>query len=211
MPIRRRLWRVFPVLVCVVIYELFLATPAGPRSLRAFDPDRTADLEVDMWRVYYAHRNVHLFADLVTMLHEENRYPWSTATIAAFHLARAASTFATERSGYDALLPDLASAYTTARDWTHASFDPAAVAHAELAWWKARRVDGENSPEQVGGLIADENALLFEVPRERVLAASILRAQAGRRRDDGGANADWATISTLLHESYHQLHDAVNH
>jgi hypothetical protein len=47
------------------------------------------------------------------------------------------------------------------------------------------------APEHVGALIADENALLYGVPRERVLAASVLRARAGRLRDEGGERADW--------------------
>jgi hypothetical protein len=207
----RRLFRiVLLALLAGGIYVLFFRTPPGPRSMRAFDPDRTADLEVDMWRVYYEHRNVHLFTDLVTMLHEQYRYPWYKAGLAGFHLARAASGFATTHQDYEQFLPDLEAAYAIARDWTGSSFDPKAVANAELAWWVARRIEGQNSPEQVGGLIADENALLFSVPRAQVLEASVLRARAGRLRDDGGENADWNAVSDLLHQSYRKLHDAVN-
>ena len=61
----------------------------------------------------------------------------------------------------------------------------------------------------MGGLIADENALLYEVPRERVLQASILRAAAGKLRDQGGSQADWTEVSRLLHRSYKALHAAV--
>jgi len=87
------------------------------------------------------------------------------------------------------VLPDLIAAYTIERDWLHAGFDPVAVARAELAWWVARRVPGQNSAEQVGALIPDENALLYEVPRDRVLEASTVRARrqiARRRRRAGG-------------------------
>ena len=186
-----------------------LAAPAGPRSLRAFEPDRVADLELDMWQAYYAHQRLRLFSDLVTTLHEQNRYPWAKAIGASFHLARAAATFADLRSNYDQVLPDLERAYATTKEWTRANFDPAVVARAELAWWVARRLPGQNSPEHVGALIADENALLYDVPRERVLQASILRARAGKLRDDGGEAADWATASQLLHQSYRELHMAV--
>ena len=196
------------VVVGLTYWGCFL-TPPGPRSLRTFDADRVADLEVDMWQAYYRKERVHLFRDLVTMLHEQNRYPWSKSVRAAFYLARAAARFAEIHADYDSLLPDLERAYTIERDWMSASFDPAKVARAELAWWVARRVTGQNSPEQVGGLIADENAMLYGVPRDRVLEASVLRARAGRLRDDGGANADWATVSSLLHQSYRALHAAV--
>lgn len=194
----------------LVVYALFVATPPGPRTLRDFDPDRTAELEVDMWKAYYQKRNVRLFWDLVTLTHEQYRYSWARAGHASFHLARAAARFAGMRSNYETVLPDLESAYTIARDWTGESFDPKAVAKAELAWWVARRVPGQDSPEQVGGLIADENALLYNVPRERVLEASILRARAGRLRDDGGDQADWAEVSRLLVQSFRSLHAAIH-
>jgi hypothetical protein len=191
------------------LYGVFIATPDGPRSLRAFEPDRTAELELDMWQAYYSGRNVRLFADLVTLNHDQYRYTWARASQVGFHLARAASTFAKIRSDYEQVLPDLEKAYAIARDWTQATFDPKAVARAELAWWVARRVPGQDSPEQVGGLIADLNALLYGVPRDRVLNASILRARAGKLRDEGGDRANWAEVGRLLQESYRALHAAV--
>jgi hypothetical protein len=190
-------------------YFVFVATPMGPRSLRAFDPARTADLEVDMWKAYYAKENVRLFHDLLTLTHEQYRYPWFKAGRASVLLARAAARFGNLRGDYEQVLPDLERAYAIARDWTGSPFDPAAVARAELAWWVDRRAPGRNAPEQIGRLIAEENSLLYGVPLERVLAASTLRARAGWLRDQGGEHADWAEVSRLLHESFRQLHAAV--
>jgi hypothetical protein len=187
-----------------------LRAPSGPRSLTAFDPERMADLETDMWQAYYRHENLRLFRGLVRMLHEQYRYSWGRAVVAGFHLARAARTFGDARGDYERVLPDLERAYTISKNWTGAAFDPSAVARAELAWWIARRIPGQDSVEQVGGLIAAENALLFDIPRDRVLAASTLRAQAGRLRDEGGDHADWPTVLALLHRSYRDLHAAVN-
>jgi hypothetical protein len=174
-----------------------------------FDPDRTAALELDMWQAYYAKDRVRLFRGLVTLLHEQNRYSWAQSLHAAFHLGRAASRFGDMRADYESVLPDLESAYRIARDWTDARFEPAAVARAELAWWIARREPGRDSPEQVGALIADEYALLYEVPRDRVLSAGLLRARAGRLRDEGGAEANWDAVSRLLVQSYRELHSAL--
>src|SRR5207247_2318796 len=109
------------------------------------------------------------FGLLVTMLREQYHYSWATATIQGFHLARAAATFGDATEHYEAVLPDLEAAYTSAKNWMHAGFDPRLVARAELDWWVARRIPGRNSPLQVGGLIADEYALLYETPRDRVL------------------------------------------
>ena len=177
--------------------------------MRAFEPDRIADLEVDMWQAYYNHGNFRLFRGLIVTLREQYHYSWAKATIAGFRLARAARTFGDARSNYEVVLPDLERAYSIAKDWTSSRFDPADVARAELAWWVARRIPGQNSPENVGRLIAAENALLFDVPQDKVLVASMLRARAGRLRDEGGVNADWRAVSRLLHESYRELHAAV--
>jgi len=197
------------LLAAGLVYFVGIRTPPGPRSLRVFDPDRMADLETDMWKAYYRKEKVRLFGLLVTMLHEQNRYPWAKAVRAGFHLARAAATFGEAGGDYDRVLPDLERAYTIARDWNRAGFDPREVARAELAWWSVRRRPGENSVEQIGALIADEYALLYEVPRECVLAAAEQRARAAALRDRGGMEADWDAVARLLRESYRQLRSAV--
>lgn len=206
---RRRTWLALLALAAATMTYVLVAAPAGPRSLRDFDPDRTAALELDMWQAYYAKDRVRLFRGLVTLLHEQNRYSWGRALQAGFYLARAAARFGDLRADYDQVLPDLERAYTIERDWLGAGFDPTAVARAELAWWVARRVPGQDTAEQVGALIAFENALLYEVPAERVLAASVLRARAGRLRDQGGDYADWTQVGSLLRQSFHELHAAV--
>jgi hypothetical protein len=188
---------------------VLLRAPGGPRSLRVFAPDRMAQLELQMWQAYYRKEKVRLFALLVTMLHEQNRYSWARALQAGTHLARAAATFGDARSGYEQVEPDLAIAYRIARDWTGAGFDPAQVARAELAWWVARRTPGEQAPGNVGRLIASEYALLYEAPVERVAEAGLLRAEAGALRDEEGAQADWDRLGQLLRASYRSLHAAL--
>src|SRR5689334_17606041 len=152
---RRRRWVAGGVLTAAVVYALFLHTPPGPRSIREFDPDRVAALEVDMWQAYYDKRNVALFLDLMILLREQRRYPWASAATEGFYLARPAARFARMTDGYEAVLPDLEHAYAMAKEWTGATYDPAAVARAELAWWVARRDPKAQSPENVGRLIAD--------------------------------------------------------
>lgn len=158
-----------------------------------------------MWQSYYAKERVRLFGLLVTMLHEQYRYSWATATAEGFHLARAAATFGDLRDNYDVVLPDLESAYARAKSWTDASFDPKSVARAELAWWVARRIPGRNSSEQIGALIADEYALLYETTPAVVQEAALLRAQAGTIRDAQAGNPDWDRIARLLRQSYREL------
>lgn len=205
-----RPWLVLAAVLLAVLVYAGLKAPTGPRSLRTFNADRMADLETDMWQAYYRKENARLFRGLVTLMREQYRFSWVQAAITAFYLARPASRFAVARSDYDAVLPDLERAYARIGAWMGADFDPAAVARAELAWWVARRVPGQESPENVGRLIADENALIFGVPSATVLEPSVLRARAGRLRDEGGERADWPTVARLLHDSYRALHQAVN-
>ena len=204
---RRHFGRIAIVVAILLAFAIAFAVtpPRGPRSMRVFNPDRLADLEVRMWQAYYAKERARLFGLLVTMLHEQYRYSWAVATIEAFHLARAAATFGDLRSGYEVVLPDLEAAYSTAKSWLRAGFDPRAVARAELAWWIARRIPGQNSPEQIGGLIADEYALLYETDRRGVLNAARLRAEAAALRDAEAQNPDWDTIGRLLQQSYRDL------
>ena len=192
--------------LCAFLAALALTPPRGPRSMRQFDPARLADLEVrHVAGVLREESASRLFTLLVTMLHEQYRYSWATATIEAFHLARAAATFGDLRGGYEVVLPDLEAAYATAKSWTGRGFDPRAVARAELAWWVARRVPGRNSPEQVGS-----------PDRRRVRAA--VRDAAGSRAGRGalagggggvarraGRTAGLGDDRSLLLQSYRDL------
>ena len=197
------------LVVATIGYQLAVSAP-GPRSLRRFDPDRTADLELRMWQAYYAKENVRLFGLLVTMLREQYHYSWATAVAEGYHLARAAATFGNARANYEVVLTDLEAAYSTARNWLHAGFDPREVARAELAWWVARRIPGEDGPDHVGSLMAEEYALLYEVPRPLVTRAAILRARAGALRDRQASRPDWDTIGRLLRDSYRDLRLALS-
>ena len=143
------------------------------------------------------------------MLREQNHYSWADAMHEGFFLARAAATFGDARTHYESVLPDLESAYRIAQNRSHAGFDPRTVASAELAWWVARRVPGQNDPEQVGLLMADAFALLYEVPRARVETAALLRARAAAARDAEAERPDWSAVGLLLRQSYRHLHLAV--
>ena len=206
---RRTIWLAVPAGLLAFVLAFALVPPSGPRSIRQFNPGRLADLELRMWKAYYAKERARLFGLLVTMLHEQYRYSWATATRQAFYFARAAATFGDLHENYEQVLPDLERGYATAKSWLSAGFDPKAVARAELAWWVARRVPGQNSAEQVGRLIAEEYALLYETSVERMAEAALLRATAAKLRDDQAAQPDWERIKQLLDASYRELSAAL--
>jgi hypothetical protein len=204
------------VVLAAIYWAVAVRAPSGPRSLRVFDADRLAELEVGMWQAYYDKQKSHLFRLLVTMLREQYHYSWQKAAIAGYHLARAAATFGEATGDYDRVLPDLEAAYTIARDWTDAKFDPAAVARAELSWWTARRDPasgtGATKNRAVAERMIDLYALLYDAPRDRVAEAARLRVEAADLRDRGAdarTEVDWKGVSYLLHQSYRSLHAAV--
>ena len=184
--------------------------PGGPRSARIFDPDRVADLELEMWRAYYQRQHARLFQLLVTLLHDQLHFSWGRASEAAGYFAKAASRFAELHGGYEAVLPSLERGYELEKRWSGAHFDVEKVAKAELAWWAARRDAGTRSRENVGRLIGEMYAQFYEVPFADVAEAGRLRAEAATVRDRTAKEPDWETISTLLHRSYRSLHSACN-
>jgi hypothetical protein len=207
---RAKWWAVGGVATLVVLVAYLATAAPGERSLRRFDADRVADLDLRMWQAYYAKERTRLLVLLVTMLREQYHYSWATAVIEGFYLARAAATFGDARSDYERVLPDLEQGYRTAKSWLGAGFDPAAVARAELAWWVARRTPGQNSPAQVGQLMAHAYGLLYEVPPSRMTTAATLRAEAAALRDAQAAQPDWPRIRELLERSYRELYTALS-
>lgn len=227
-------WVLVVVALAAIYWAVAVRAPSGTRSLRVFDPDRLAQLEVGMWQAYYAKQKFTLFRLLVVMLREQYHYSWQKAVVAGYHLAKAAATFgdgeaepggsprARPNGDYDRVLPDLEAGYTIARDWTGATFDPAAVARAELSWWTARRDpasgSGADKNRVVAARMTELYALLYDAPRERVAEAARLRVEAADLRDRGADRADfdrdprgvdWKGVSFLLHQSYRALHDAI--
>ena len=215
-------WVLVVVALAAIYWAVAVRAPSGTRSLRVFDPDRLAELEVGMWQAYYAKQKFTLFRLLVVMLREQYHYSWQKAVVAGYHLAKAAATFGDATGDYDRVLPDLEAGYAIARDWTGATFDPAAVARAELSWWTARRDPasgtGADKNRVVAARMTELYALLYGAPPERVAEAARLRVEAADLRDRGADRADfdrdprgvdWKGVSFLLHQSYRALHDAV--
>jgi hypothetical protein len=200
-----RTWLLVSLLVVAGLLAVSLVPPSGGANARSFDPDRVANLELRMWQAYYAKERLRLFGLLVVTLREQYRFSWAGATVTAFRLAKAAAAFGDATGNYERVLPDLVTAYEAIQDRTGESFSPPAVANAELAWWVARRVPGQDSPENVGRLIAEEYAAFYREPLNEMLEAGALRARAAALRDSQASRPDWSTIERMLTSSYRSL------
>lgn len=205
------------------VFWLVAVRAPGDRSMKNFDPDKLADLEVGMWKAYYAKEKLTLFRLLVESLREQYHYSWVKAVAVGYRWAKAAATFGDATGDYDRVLPDLEAGYATAQKWTGAHYDPAEAARAELSWWTARRdpASGTGAAKNrvVAARMSDAYAIVYEVPRERIEEAARLRVEAADLRDRGGdaappggdrnASVDWKSVGWLLHQSYRSLHAAL--
>ncbi|HET9370423.1 MAG TPA: hypothetical protein VFO19_09250 [Vicinamibacterales bacterium] len=185
-------------------YMLFVSVPEGDRTLRAFDPARLAELERDVLEANDAKQHVRLYFAMAVMLREQDRYTWAKALDAGFHRARAMVAFRTTRTHVeDQLLPDLERVYQIEREWTNASFDPKAVARAEIVSWMARRRPELSNEDYISSLIAERDGLRYETSAAAVSGSSQLQARAALLIDAG--NPDWRLIGSLLKDAYGTL------
>lgn len=192
------------VLMLLTAGAWFLFRSKGP------DPKVIAAAETRMWQAYYAADPLRLHGELVTLLQAQFNLTPADAHGVAQSLSLAAWKFETSRENYEALvLPDLEAAFGELKRVTKRSFDPKQAARAELAWWVARRTPGQDSAQQVGQGIGQVYAILYGQDRPGFAEAGVLRAEAGRLRDQGGAACDWQQVEALLQRSYRVLTKAI--
>lgn len=200
----RRAWWAWIVLATMLVAGAFLCWFVFSRP--TVDLAKVARAEARMWQAYYDGDRTQLALLLVSLLRNQYGLSLPEAKEAGERLAGAAMKFHAARGDYENVaLGDLVDAYRVIARATGRSFDPEAVARAELAWWVARRTPGQNSVEQVGEKIAELYALLYGGDLFAFHDAGLLRAESARLRDTGGKNADWPRFEALLLQSYGEL------
>jgi len=171
-----------------------------------FDPARVAGSETRMWQCYYSGRGQEMGMEMIALMREQFGVSLKTAYEVCEPMARGAMAFHGNGGGSgDKILPFLEQSYARLAQACGRDWDAHALAEAELAWWVARRTPGEDSPEQVGALIAGLYGLMYGSMNEDIERAGLLRAQAAALRDEGRDNADWAGVEALLVDSYTAL------
>jgi hypothetical protein len=186
------------VLLVAAAVAAFWAYRHRPR----FDADAIARAETQMWQAYYAHDPVALYRGLVRMLDGQFGLSAVEAASIARNLASAAVLFQEGANHESQVMPALEAAYSQLKKDAGGSFDPREAARAELDWWAARRIQGQDSVENVGEKIAKLYAVLYGKDRPAFHEAGLLRAKAANLRDRGG---DWNEIERLLRQSYGAL------
>lgn len=190
------------LILVVIVYRTLFAHPA-------FNPDKVAHAETEMWKAYYTGNQTKLAVELMSLFRNEYGLSLPEAARIGKLYTQAAIKFQAAQGDYDrAALPDLIQAYTALKRASNASYDAEAAARAELAWWVARRTPGQNSAEQVGRKITALYVLLYGHNDASLQSSGLLRARAATLRDVGGQEPDWAQVEDLLRQSYRALQGA---
>ena len=169
-----------------------------------FDPAQVAASETRMWQAYYEGRGADLGVEMLVLMRTQFGASLKTAYEIVEPMALGAMTFGGNHGGdyRREVLPYLEDAYARLGKACGRNWDAYDLAKAELAWWVARRTPGQDSPAQVGELIAVLYGKLYGSRNPDIDRAAYLRAKAAQVRDQGGVNADWQRVENLLLESY---------
>jgi hypothetical protein len=197
---------------------------AKPRThdLREFDGREVERLETAMWRSYYDHRPVALFAELSELLRTQYGFPFWRSVAGAYYAARAAVVFqaGSRRTEYERALPALVSYYALIRRTNTPSFDVNKAAALELEWWIVHRERTRYGTPALERSLADLQAAIYARPgsdfeehaRARAEAMLLRDEQAGDdQADDKTSSAvDWKRIGELLDVSWRSAQNAAS-
>lgn len=195
--------------LALLIYTAFFALPPGTTATQTFDADQVAKYELETWKAAKVHAEFSIFINATMMLREQQRLTWFRAAQEGYSLARALNGFVDLTSRYERVLPDLEDAAAVEKAVKEASFDPAVLARAQLVWMVTTRMDGLNSNEQLGMLMAEDYGMRFHLRPDQVFDAARPRAEAFKMWLMGGPDPDYQTISKLLVESHRALRVAL--
>jgi len=207
------------LLCCAVVAIAWMALdlylPAHG-SMRDFDPHDVGRLETAMWRSYYDHHPVRLFAELAATLRTQYHFRVVRAWAGALYGARAAVVFqrGRQREEYERALPDLRRFYALIREQSDPPFDPNKAARLELEWWIVHRQRAMHPAGDLETALAALQAEVYQTSADQFQEHAKARADAMLIRDQRAAAGtlnedDWRRIGELLDRSWTSLWAAV--
>jgi len=189
----------------------------GRHDLTDFDPHQVARLETAMWRSYYAHERVRLFAELSELLRTQYHLGFWSSCTGAYHAARAAVVFqgGRGRAEYERALPDLQRFYSLVRRGSSVAFPVDDAARRELEWWIVHREHARHQPGDLERALAGLQAGIYQQPEAVFADHARARAEAMALCDAGNeagfvSARDWIGIGILLDRSWSALRASVS-
>ncbi|MBI3287875.1 MAG: hypothetical protein HYZ68_07510 [Chloroflexi bacterium] len=193
--------------------EAGVQSQGRPSPLAAFDPQRLARLETEMWKAYYRvpPQRLRLLRLLISACAEQYGLSLWQSLVGAYWLTRATFLFKFHRnqSDLDRTRAYLERFFQMVRDAAQARFDYQRVAKLELNWWLVHRKNsGEPDQSPLINALAEECAALYDREVKSMLPTGSHRAQAMIIRDSmehGKPSGSWSDVEVELLHSYTAL------
>jgi len=180
----------------VVAFAALVVFCFWPRhsSLRIFDPQKMADIQLQVWREAAAKNRNGMIGPLYELYSGQYQIPPIGSLMMAIDMSSALTIFATAPDAADqekALVP-LRTVYVNLKNSTKGTFDPDAMARMELATWMLQADHAKRA--QLTTSISERLAILYGLTSEQCLPAAKHFAQARKNVNE----SLWADAGTEL-------------
>jgi len=179
------------------------------KSLKNFNPDKVARIEMQMWRAYYKHQFIKLFFLLLKLIHEFFGLNYWRAIKTSYYAAYAAADFRLHKGSEnkERIEKRLEKFYKNISKNSVESFDHEKAAKLELHWWFVDRYPKSYNTTREEAL-ANAIANVYGVNPKKLKEYANHRAEAMVLQDKAEANgkeANWSKIESLLKISFDSL------
>lgn len=181
-------------------------------SLKLFDPEEVAAIEVAMWRNYYNHFFVKLLFNLIKLIRNQFGLRGLKLFLAAYYSTKAAMVF--RKTGNESnTVKHLEKFFGVIRSSSVERFTIKEVSQLEFEWWKKHREPSYLKNKTLEQTLADAMATLYLTDSKKLRKYALNRAKAMHLRDEAAhkmkKEPDWKKIDKLLTISYQELKKAV--
>ncbi len=182
-------------------------------NLKKFNPDKIAELDLNMWQAYYSHNFFKLFILLLHLNHEFFGLDYFHTLQAAYYSASAAINFRLNRGkeNHELIITKLTKFLKIISDNNIEKFNYKNVAELEFKWWMIDRYPKPYQTSREEGL-ARAMAAIYNTDYVKLTEYANYRAQAMTLQDEAktvGQEADWEKIGSLLKQSFNSLYQNI--
>lgn len=184
------------------------------KSLKKFNPDRVAAIEVRMWQAYYRHNFIQLFFLLAQLTRESFGVNYFASVQIAYYAATAAADFRLNKGNENSarILQKLIKFMRAISTRSLESFDYQKAAEFELEWWFVDRYPERYQITREQAL-ANAMSAIYQVEPEKLTEYATCRAQAMVMQDKveklKGVEPDWDKMGRLLEQSFRALYKTI--
>ncbi len=184
------------------------------KSLRKFNPDKVAEIELHMWQAYYRHQFLKLFFLLTRLTRENFGVNYLVSIQIAYYAALAAGDFRLNKGkeNQERVLKKLIRFCQIISEHSTEPFDYKKAAELELQWWLVDRYPDRYQISRKESL-ALAMAAIYNIDPSKLGEYASKRAEAMVLQDEvenlKGVEADWNKIGLLLKDSWRSIYQVI--